>query len=169
MQFCSACGFKCDTESKFCRSCGSPLDEKFQGANVEKNVEDKDAPIDIDIKKVADFLPVSYIFSFFCDLKGYNKSEVVENFMPFVIGTLLLMGLVYWLVSIQGLKKNKPNYIIGGLIGFGIIFVFGRISEDFNFAKYNAFDWLGIALNLIQIFSMYYVYAGIKKYNKTNK
>lgn len=59
-------------------------------------------------------------------------------------------------------EKNKPNYIIGGLIGFGIIFIFGRISKDFNFAKYNAFDWLGIALNLIQIFSMYYVYAGIK-------
>jgi uncharacterized membrane protein YwzB len=100
---------------------------------------------------------------FFCDLKGVDKKSMMDDFILSVVIYLVLMGITYWLVSVQSIKKNKPNYSLYGALVYALLIILALASGDNS--SNNFYDWMSYVIGGIQVILMMYVYNEMKPKN----
>lgn len=168
MAYCSSCGVKVLADATFCGQCGKPVSDQTENINInEINVlsepqatQPSSSQNQKEALKYANQAILVFIYMFFCDVKGSDPSSGQE------IGTtiaiyLALMGVIYFCVEIQGIKKSKPNFVLIPTIVLAILYLLGLVAGS-DMASNNFYDWFSYILALVQVCALGYVYSLIK-------
>jgi len=162
MSFCSDCGFKFSSESRFCERCGNQRTQEGSPVISKNTKNEQSAEVDNDLITAANSLPTSFFFSLLLEFKGYDAVENFKNLGGIVAVYLALSGIIYWLVCVQGLKRNKPQFILYGALTLSVLFGFGIFDIIPQMSKFNIFDWFGLLLAAAQIGLIWYIFQALK-------
>lgn len=162
MSFCSDCGFKFSSESRFCERCGNQRTQEGSPVISKNTKNEQSAEVDNDLITAANSIPTSFVFSLLLEFKGYDAVESFKNIGLIVAIYLALSGIIYWLVCVQGLKRNKPEFILYGALPLSFLFGLGIFASIPEMSRFNIFDWLGWLLAAVQIGLMLYIFQVLK-------
>jgi uncharacterized membrane protein YoaK (UPF0700 family) len=110
--------------------------------------------------KYANQAVLAFVFMFFCEVKGSDPSSRED--LGITIATLLIMmGIIYFCVVMQGINKLKPNFVLIPTVVLAILYLLATVVES-DMASNNFYDWLSYVLALGQICALGYVYSLIK-------
>jgi multidrug efflux pump subunit AcrB len=73
-----------------------------------------------------------------------------------------VVWLTYLLIVHIGIKKRKPNVVLGTTIVYTALSVISWLMAIEDFPQYNFFDWMGTLIDIIQLALMYLIYVEIK-------
>jgi hypothetical protein len=162
MSFCSDCGFKFSSESRFCERCGSQRTQEGSSVISKKTKNEQSAEVDIDLINTANSIPASFFFSLLLEFKGHDAVENFKNLGGIVAVFLAFSGIIYWLVCVQGLKRNKPEFVLYGALLLSVLFGFGIFTSIPDMSNFNIFDWFYCLLSAAQIVVMLYIFQVLK-------
>ena len=168
MAYCSSCGTTVLADATFCGKCGTPVSNQAEAIshaenNVQPSLQVAQSPSSQNQKealKYANQAILAFIFMFFCDVKGSDPSSRQDIGVNIAVW-LIVMGIVYFCVVIQGVNKLKPNFVLIPTVVLAILYLLGTAMAS-DMASNNFYDWLSYILALGQICALGYVYNLIK-------
>lgn len=174
MKFCTSCGAPYKDDVRFCNGCGTEVQAvsgtqaPVAGAGgAAAPMPAAAAPVDISTAlKYGHQVVLAFVWLLFCELKGYDAKSLHQDspalLIAYVVFSALFAGLTYLLIVHIGIKKRKPNVVLGTTIVYTALSVLSWLMAIEDFPQYNFFDWMGTLIDIIQLALMYLIYVEIK-------
>ncbi len=174
MKFCTSCGAPYKDDDRFCNRCGKEIQATSEAAapSADAPVVTAPSPASAGPANMATALKyghqvvLAFIWLLFCELKGYDAKSLhedsIEGLVVAIAGFAVFAGLFYLLIVHIGIKKRKPNFVLGLAIVYTAVSALYWLASIDEFPLYNFFDWMGELISIIQLALMYLIYIEIK-------